>query len=168
MSPTTKPTIVLIPSSFCPSALLWDKTVDILHSSGYDTIAIELPTVGPPSTAPGKTMLDDAAQIHGIVEALADEGKDVMLVMHSYGGIPGTQSVHGLSRKERSQQGKAGGVVRLIYISALLINEGETSNDSLAPFTSGPPPFFRPAVSCIRFLPPPSLPSLSPKVPSNE
>jgi pimeloyl-ACP methyl ester carboxylesterase len=146
MNSTTKPTIILVPSSFCPSALLWDKTVDILRSSGYDTIAIELPTVEPPATAPEKSMLDDAVPIHGVVEARANDGKDAMLVMHSYGEIPGTQAVHGLSRKERSQEGKTGGVACLVYISALLVKEGENSNDSLAPFTSGLPPFFTPAV----------------------
>lgn len=145
MTPQAMPTILLIPSSFCPSALLWDKTINHLHRAGYATLAIELPSVGPPSTAPGKTMLDDAAHIHGIVQQLADGGgKEVVLVMHSYGGVLGTQAVDGLSVKERSERGAKGGVIGLVYVNAILINAGENLMESLAPFSGGgPPEFFR-------------------------
>lgn len=134
MAPT-KPTIVLIPGSFCSAALLWDAVINQLHNAGYDTLAVELQTVSPPSTAPAKTMADDAAHIHGIAESLANDGKEVLVVMSSYGGIPGTQAVKGLTQKERRKQGgkgESGGVTGLVYVSALLINEGESSNKSFA------------------------------------
>ena len=131
---STKPTIVLIPGSFCSAALLWNDVIDKLHGAGYEAIAVELMTVSPPSTTPAKTMADDAAHIHGVVEALADEGKEVLMVMSSYGGIPATQAGKNLTRKERRQQGKGGGIIGLVYCSSLLINEGETSDDSFAPF----------------------------------
>ena len=140
---STKPTIVLVPGSFCSAALLWDAVIDKLHNAVYDAIAVELQTVSPPSTAPAKTMADDAAHIHGIVEALANDEKEVLVVMHSYGGIPGTQAVKGLTRKERQEQGKAGGVTGLVYVSSLLINEGESSEDSFAAFRGSPPEFFK-------------------------
>ena len=133
----TRPTIVLVPGSFCSAALLWDAVVDKLHNAEYDAFAIELQTVGPPPTTPAKTMADDSAHIHGIVEALANDGKEVLVVMHSYGGIPGTQAVKNLSRKEQQKQGKEGGIIGLVYVSSLLLNEGESSNDSFAAF--GPP-----------------------------
>jgi pimeloyl-ACP methyl ester carboxylesterase len=132
---STRPTIVLIPGSFCSAALLWDAVVDELHDAGYETLAVELRTVGPPSTSPPKTMADDAEHIHGIIEALANDGKDVLVVMSSFGGIPGTQAVKNLTRKEQQEDGKTGGVTGLVYASALLINEGESSEDSFAPFT---------------------------------
>lgn len=131
---STKPTVVLVPGSFCSGALQWDVVIDKLHDAGYEALAVELQTVSPPSTAPAKTMADDAAHIHGVVEALADDGEDVVLVMSSYGGIPGTQAVKDLSRKERQAQGKKGGIAALVYVSSLLINEGESSTDSFAPF----------------------------------
>lgn len=132
---STKPTIILIPGSFCSGALQWDPVIDKLHEAGYDAQSLELQTVSPPSTAPPKTMLDDAAHIHGVIEALADNGKDVVVVMSSYGGIPATQAVKGLTQKERQEQGKKGGVRRLVYVSSLLINEGQSSFDSFAPFS---------------------------------
>jgi pimeloyl-ACP methyl ester carboxylesterase len=132
----SKPTIVLIPGSFCSGALQWDPVINKLHNAGYETLAVELPTVGPPSTAPAKNMADDAAHIHGIVEALADDGKDVLLAMSSYGGIPGTQALTNVTRKERKEQGKEGGVTGLVYVASVLVNEGESSNDNFAAFAA--------------------------------
>lgn len=117
--------------------------MDQLYNAGYDAIAVELQSVSPPSTAPAKTMTDDAAHIHGIIEALANEGKDVVLVMHAYGAIPGTQSIEGLTKKERSQHSEGGGVVGLIYITGFLLGEGQSLSDSLSEL----PPFFKPSVS---------------------
>ncbi len=129
-----RPTILLVPGSFCPAALFWDSVVDRLHTAGYDTLAVELPTVQAPSTAPANTMADDAAYINGIIEALANDGKEVLVTMHSYGGIPGTQAMQNVTQKERHEQGKEGGVTGLLYISSFLVNEGESSGDSSAPF----------------------------------
>jgi hypothetical protein len=42
-------------------------------------------------------------------------GRDIVLIRHSYSGVPVTQSLEGLSTKERQKQGKAGGVVGLAY-----------------------------------------------------
>ena len=149
---STKPTIVLIPGSFCSAALMWDAVIDKLHHVGYDALAVELQTVSPPSTAPPKTMADDAAHIHGIVEALANDNKQILLVMHSYGGIPGTQAVKDLTAKERQEQGKGGGLTGLVYVSSLLINEGQSSDESFAPFAAATPPeFFRVSVRTFSF-----------------
>lgn len=143
---SSKPTILLIPGSFCPSALIWDAVIDKLHHAGFDSLAVELPTVSPPSTAVPKTMADDAAHIHGVIEALANDGKHVLVVMHSYGGIPGTQAVEGLTKKERQERGKDGGVMGMVYVTSLLINAGENSEDSFAAFRGEPPDFFRVSV----------------------
>ena len=77
-------------------------------------------------------MEDDAARIHGIAEKLLDNGKDVVFAMNSYGGIPTTQACHGLSRKEREAAGKPGAVVGLVYLSALLVQEGQSLAESLS------------------------------------
>lgn len=44
--------------------------------------------------------------------------------MHSYGGIPGTESVKGLARKDIATQGRKGGIFSLIYESAFLVPAG--------------------------------------------
>lgn len=129
---STKPTILLVPGSFCPSALFFDPVANQLRKAGYSVIPIELLTVGPPSTAKPATMEDDAARIHGIVEWLLDNGKDVLIAMNSYGGIPTTQACQGLSKKERDAGGKIGGqIIGLVYMSALLVQNNENLAESL-------------------------------------
>lgn len=77
-------------------------------------------------------MYEDAALIAKEVEKLADEGKDVILIPHSYGGVPTTQSTKGLSKSERQKEGKKGGVVRIAYMTALVPAVGATGMSVLA------------------------------------
>lgn len=54
----------------------------------------------------------------------------MVLVAHSYGGIPTTQSLETLSQKARSAQGKSGGVRKIVYLTAVVLQVG-TSNFEL-------------------------------------
>lgn len=69
-------------------------------------------------------MADDATAIQKVTSKLADDGHQIILVMHSYGGIPGTESAKGLSWEIRRAEGQPGGIVALVYVSAYLIKEG--------------------------------------------
>ncbi|KAI0399120.1 Alpha/beta hydrolase fold-1 [Xylaria palmicola] len=126
----SKPYFVLVTGSFAP-AVLYDDLVARIKAHGYDMKALHLPTVG---LAPGQgrdtppaTMYDDAAFIAKEVEALADAGREIILIAHSYGGIPATESTKGLSVAERQKQGKKGGIVRLAYKTVLLIEPGHSA-----------------------------------------
>lgn len=57
---------------------------------------------------------------------LLDAGKDLLLVMHSYGGLAGNCSAKGLSKKERSSAGHEGGVIGLVFITAFVAKEGSS------------------------------------------
>jgi len=59
--------------------------------------------------------------VRKVVGGLVDEEIDVVVLMHSYGGIPGSAALKGLGEKE----GKEGGVVRLVYVASLALREGE-------------------------------------------
>ena len=52
--------------------------------------------------------------------------KDVVIVMHSYGAVPGCQAVTNLERSHRIKEGKKGGVISLFLIGGLLVTEGES------------------------------------------
>jgi hypothetical protein len=69
-------------------------------------------------------MGDDALAIQKVTSKLADDGQQIILVMHSYGGIPGTESAKGLSWEIRQANGEPGGIIALVYVSAYLIKEG--------------------------------------------
>lgn len=57
------------------------------------------------------TMKDDDASIKTVISGLVNNGEKVVIVMHSYGGYPGTEATEGLARAYRRMQGKDGGVV---------------------------------------------------------
>lgn len=74
---------------------------------------------------------EDAGIIRSAVEELLDAGKDVLLVVHSYGSIPACDAIVGLSKTEREAHGRAGGVVALVYIAAFILPEGASLIDGL-------------------------------------
>lgn len=49
--------------------------------------------------------------------------KDVVVVYHSYGGIPGGGAAYGLSKTARAKEGKKGVVTGLTYVSGFVIRE---------------------------------------------
>ena len=93
--------------------------------------AIKLETTGK-KPGPLPTIYDDAAVIRQVAAKLADEGKDVVLVGHSYGGVPATEAIKGISKAEREKEGKKGGVVRVAYMTCLVPAVGENAGDVLA------------------------------------
>lgn len=129
----TKPSIILVPGSFARPEF-YDPIVDVVKSHGYSIRALHLPSVGLEAgpVGPPPSMYDDAAFIAREVEKLADEGNDILLVAHSYGGVPATESLKGLSKEERAKSGKAGGVVRLAYLTCLVPAVGSNSASVLA------------------------------------
>ncbi|KAI1304800.1 Alpha/beta hydrolase fold-1 [Xylaria venustula] len=140
----SKPYFLFVTGSFAPAAF-YDDLVNRIKAHGYDIKALHLPTVG---LGPGRgrdtppaTMYDDAALIAKEAEALADAGREIILVAHSYGGMPATESIKGLSVQDRQKEGKKGGIIRLAYKTVLLINPGHSASEVLPPpqdATSGP------------------------------
>ena len=121
---STKPAIVLAPGSFCKVSL-YANFVRLLHDAGYDRIEIvRMPSLGNRSPQPAATLDDDADYIRQIVTEVSNEGFDVILMAHSYGGIPASQSVKGVSKKEREAQGLKGGVRRILYTTAVVPDLG--------------------------------------------
>jgi pimeloyl-ACP methyl ester carboxylesterase len=84
-----------------------------------------------------------------VLSSLADGGHDIVIILHSYGGIPGTQAVAGLSKTSRLAEGKKGGVIALVYLCAFLLQKGE----SLVSFEGGLNPSY--TVIDDHVLPPP-------------
>ena len=120
-----KPAIVIVPGSFSPASFYSDL-VDALRSYGYETIVETLLSSArsPLRNEKAATMQEDADFFHGIVEKLADQGKDVVLVTHSYGGVPGTECSTGLSKAEREAAGKKGGISRFVYVTSVVPSPG--------------------------------------------
>ena len=67
---------------------------------------------------------DDVAFIHHTVEQLADQGRNIVLVAHSRGGLPASDAAEGLSITDRAKHDKLGGIVRIVYMAAFAGPEG--------------------------------------------
>jgi alpha-beta hydrolase superfamily lysophospholipase len=127
------PAVVIVTGSFALPEFYDDIVADIRAKSITVTVP-HLPSVGlktGPRPGPPPTMADDAALIAGEIKRLADEGRDVIVVSHSYGGLPATESIKGLSKAERRTAGKPGGVVRLAYMTALVAEVGRSAKEVL-------------------------------------
>lgn len=116
-----KPVILLIPGAW-HQGWLYDIVAEKLRAVGYQAEGITLLSAG---GSPSATACDDANHIRdAYLNRLVAEGKEVIIYMHSYGGVPGTECVKGFARKDLAAQGKKGGVISLIYQSALIVPAG--------------------------------------------
>ncbi|KAK5635334.1 hypothetical protein RRF57_011046 [Xylaria bambusicola] len=139
----SKPYFLLATGSFAP-AYLYNNLVEQVKARGYDMKTIQLASVGlgpgQGRDTPPATMYDDAALIAQEAEALADEGREIILVAHSYGGMPATESTEGLSVQEWQKAGKKGGIVRLAYKTVAVATPGHSTAEALpAPPADQPP-----------------------------
>ena len=72
------------------------------------------------------TAAKDAAFIRcELLQPLIEDGKEVLLVMHSYGGGSGSTAAKGLSSVERRQQGLKGGAIGEVFVAAMVVEEKE-------------------------------------------
>ncbi|KAJ7342545.1 Alpha/beta hydrolase fold-1 [Mycena albidolilacea] len=128
MYTATKPAIVIIPASFSPLSL-YSAVIADLESHGYSVHGVELQTVGRREKAP--SMYDDAAAVASVASKLAEEGKDVVLVAHSYGGLVACEASKGLAKSVREKEGKQGGIARIVFVAAVVPSEGQSLMDAM-------------------------------------
>ena len=126
---TLKPTILLVPGAWHQGST-FEPVANILRAQGYEAETITLPSAGGPAST---TAYDDAEYIRNTyLKPLVGQEKEVVLVMHSYAGVPGTECVRGFARKDIAAQGKKGGVISLVYQAAFLVPAG-ASIESFVP-----------------------------------
>ncbi|KAF5861907.1 hypothetical protein ETB97_012379 [Aspergillus alliaceus] len=121
---SNKPAILSIPGAFGMPEL-YDAIVNAVAAQGHSIRALHLPSVGYQSGVKEPPCMEDVVAFSGSeISKLADQGKDVVLITHSYCGMPVTQSTKGLGEIERQVQGKEGGIVRLAYMSSIVLPLG--------------------------------------------
>jgi len=144
-------TTSVLPDRGCDLANMYSKIVLIVHggwhvpahmqplvkqleSRGYETVCPELLSSNN-DVPPTKGLADDTTLIRNVATDLTQkQGRDVVALMHSYGGIVGTGALAGLGKKS----GGGGGVVRLIYMCAFMPFENQSL---MGIFGGGVPPW---------------------------
>lgn len=118
----TNPVVVLAPGAW-HTAQVYDLLTSPIREKGYEFFPIQLPSVG---VSPGLPDFSaDVAAIRSHVTKIIDQdNRDVVLVMHSYSAIPGTEAMGGLAKKERKAAGKKAGVIALVYLASIVPPKG--------------------------------------------
>ncbi|KAH8912104.1 hypothetical protein BR93DRAFT_933173 [Coniochaeta sp. PMI_546] len=126
--------IVIVPGSFATPPP-YNVLVKGLEEKGYKARVLGLLSVNDGTRFPAATMQDDAAEIRSTVQSILDDSenpRNVILALHSYSGIPGTEAVKGLSKAHRSAEGKDTAVVGLLYMAAFLPQVGQCIRDLMS------------------------------------
>lgn len=119
----SKPVIFFVPGIWVGPAIYASVAATLQDSYGYSFITITLPSTGKESpNAP--SMKDDIAAIRTGIEPLIEEGKELILVLHSAGGFLGSNAIKKLGVEARTKEGKKGGVRKLVYLAAALPEVG--------------------------------------------
>lgn len=129
-----KPVYILV-GGVSHTPVFFEALIDALADQGFESHAVSYPTVGRHNTA-GRTQQDEVKAIQDAVTDYIDGKKnDVVLVMHSYGGWPGSRAVKGLDKETRSAAGKKHGIIELVFLAAFLLPD----NAPMAMYSYLPP-----------------------------
>jgi hypothetical protein len=130
-------TFVIVPGGCTPSTL-FQNFCYLARDHGVAVVAVALPTVGKQLDQPAPGIVDDVRAICQVAEPLLDEGKEVIIVTSSLGGVAGTQCLELLTATARASRGKRGGVEKIIYVTSMIL---ETDTSPMDFFGAAPPPF---------------------------
>ncbi|KAK5958305.1 hypothetical protein OHC33_000147 [Knufia fluminis] len=95
---SSKPTLILIPGAW-HTASIWDKVTSILSDQQYKCIPIKLPSTTP---TPSTSFLDNITVVRNAIKAEIAQGRNVVVIGHSYGGPVGSSAIKGLTRPKHS------------------------------------------------------------------
>ena len=123
MSSKAKPAIVLIHGAWHVPEHYSDFIQHLQHA-GFEVSCPRLPTCDEAKWLTAD-MFADAQIVRDQVNSLIDKSREVIMLLHSYGGAVGTEAIKGLSASERATRGLKGGVVHLVYMCGFMLQVGE-------------------------------------------
>lgn len=125
------PTLVLVPGSWHTPAV-WDKVVGYLDAQHFKSVPASLPSCSSNSSA---TFSDDIQAVRKAITSETEAGRDVVLVVWSYGGQVGNSAIKGLTKADDGNSGRVLGV-------ALIASGFPMTGVGFLEATGGvPPPF---------------------------
>ena len=116
----SKPAFVFIPGGWLTSDV-YDGVISRLHNHGYDSVKVELPSLG------GKPPAYDFSEDVNIIKETASDlialGKDVVMVAHGFSGQSLGEMPLSMSKSDRESKQLKGGIIRLVFVTANLVPE---------------------------------------------
>ena len=128
---SANPTLVLVPGSWHTPAV-WDKVVGYLDAQQFKSVPVSLPSCSSNASA---TFSDDIQAVRKAIIAETETGRDVVLVVWSYGGQVGNSAIKGLTKTDDNKHGRVLGI-------ALVASGFSVTGVGFLEATGGiPPPF---------------------------
>ncbi|KAK6067153.1 pyridoxamine 5 -phosphate oxidase [Seiridium cupressi] len=98
-------------------ASYFDASRQRLEAAGFDVVLVSThPSLGHDSA--GKTMWDDVEALQVQISPYVDEGREFIVIGHSYGGYPALAATQGWTVSERAAVGKKGGVRTVVFFAS--------------------------------------------------
>ena len=118
-----KPTVLFVHGAW-HSSVHFEPFIKLLQSHGYSAQCLNLPTSKGLATT---EVYEDAAFLRSELKKLIEQdGREVIVAMHSYGGFVGSMAMPmEFSKAQRQVNGLPGGIMRLLYVAAIILPLGE-------------------------------------------
>ena len=133
LNATNLPTIALIPDAW-HSPVHYLELTNHLSQASFNVISHRLPSCDAEFPVMQSTAIDAASIRQDILIPLMNGGKTVVLIMHAYGGCPGSVAAKGFTMSERRAAGKPGGIIGMIMICGII---ARTSRSLRSLFVNG-------------------------------
>ncbi|KAJ4256837.1 hypothetical protein NW762_008933 [Fusarium torreyae] len=136
-SNSEKPVIVIVQGAW-HRASHYEVLRKSLADKGFTVLQPDNVSAGEVEQIKGKTHLDDVEAIRKAIQSSLDEGKSIVLICHSYGGIPGAAAAEGYQIHERKEKGLSGGISHVIHVASFALPAKGLSLLSAVGGTHGP------------------------------
>lgn len=128
----SRPTIILVHGGW-QGPETFSLIIPGLEKAGYSVFAVTLPSASVVPAVPDFS--SDVAVIKNAVNSTLAIGKDVLLVMHSFGAVVGCEAMKGMNADEAPKviktEGplKRGRILRLAFIAGLVFPVGKATRE---------------------------------------
>ncbi|KAL3495376.1 alpha/beta-hydrolase [Aspergillus germanicus] len=116
--PGQKPTLIFAPGAWYPTTA-FTPLIALLEFHGYTCHTVAFPSVQQATIV--TDLSADIAAVRALVEPEVQKGNEVVIVVHSWAGLPVNSALEGLAKGA-----SGGGVVKLIFISAFIPELGQS------------------------------------------
>ncbi|KAJ3531153.1 hypothetical protein NM208_g9005 [Fusarium decemcellulare] len=113
-----RPVFLFVTGAWHPPAC-YESLRTELGTSGYECLIPQMPSMGHDTN--GVTWEADKAKVLETAAPYFEDGREVVLVGHSYGGIPATVATEGQGVEERAAKGLKGGFRSIIFLAAFAV-----------------------------------------------